>query len=181
MATQNPKLARVFAYRVRKVLSSRQCKRLLRKVPPGFEHKAVAPEIERYLNAFIKGGTTEKVHQPALFDWEGRDRGKEPCDRYYEVLGSRSYPDAAVLSPFRCAFEFDREPKKSGSSFKDALMKAAVHVLSGAYEACVLAYILPARSKRPRYLARQSEFTRRLIKRFQAVGLYVTFIRKAPG
>jgi hypothetical protein len=76
------------------------------------------------------------------FTWEGRRRDGGRNDPYsYHVLGTNAFPDAAVLSPFTCAFEFDREPEKEVSHLKRALMKASVHVLSGAYDAGVLVYV----------------------------------------
>jgi hypothetical protein len=80
-----------------------------------------------------------------------------------------------VLRPFRCAFEFDREKKQGAVDFKDALMKAAVHVLSGAYEACVLVFILLPGLNPYEYLDDKNKHTRQLRKTLQANGLYVSF------
>jgi hypothetical protein len=150
----------------------------LLKATPGFEHKdkRVIAEIEGYLGRFL--GSEDAHHPQSLFDWEGRDRRRpEEQERYYPVLGAWSFPDAAVLSPFKCAFEFDREPDDGGDQLKRALMKASVHVLSGAYEACVFVYILRPGRNRPHYLEDGSKHTRRLIKTLTAAGLYVAFIR----
>ena len=124
----------------------------------------------------LQGETEHKVTQQRLVDWEGKRRRRQEQERYYPVLGITSFPDAAVLAPFKCAFEFDREPAKGGSHFKTALMKASVHVLSGAYDSCVFVYILRPGSSRRAYLPGKCKYTQRLIATLQAAGLYVAFI-----
>jgi hypothetical protein len=181
MTTRQSKLARKYAQRISNALSSKPFTKLLRDAAPGYEHKAVARDIESDLESFLQGETEHKVTQQQLFDWEGKNRRGQEGERYYPVLGITSFPDAAVLAPFKCAFEFDREPSKKGSHFKTALMKASVHVLSGAYDSCVFVYILRPGSSRRAYLPDKCKHTQRLIETLQAVGLYVTFIRNRPS
>ena len=83
-----------------------------------------------------------------------------------------------MLSPFRCAFEFDREEEGGGAGFKDALMKASVHILSGRYKACVLFYVLRPGSSH-KYLDDGSPHTQRLMKGLRRKGLEVALIRNA--
>jgi hypothetical protein len=177
MPISRTKLARKFAQRIRKAFSSQQFRKMLLKATPGFEHKAVAKEIEGYLNGFMRAEEAHSALPQPLFDWEGKFQRGQEQERYYPILGIWSFPDAAVLAPFKCAFEFDREPSRPGSHFKAALMKASVHVLSGAYEACVLVYILQPGPSRRSYLDDKSAYTKKLIETLQTTGLYVTLIR----
>lgn len=76
----------------------------------------------------------------AMFSTEGR--GKAAKLRNYELLGTGAFPDAAVVWPFRCAVEYDRQPNPTNSShLKTTLLKTAAHVLSGAYDAAVHVFL----------------------------------------
>jgi hypothetical protein len=130
--------------------------------------------IRRRLEQFLKTESRDEALQDILFDWEGNDRRGREQKLKYPILGTLAYPDAAVLRPLRCAFEFDREKKQGTSGFKNALMKASVHVLSGAYEACVLVFILLPGLSPHEYLDEKSKNTRRLVKTLGAKGLYVS-------
>jgi hypothetical protein len=146
---------------------------------PFEEHKDTAPLIRRRLQRFLKTESKDKALQDVLFDWEGNDRRGREQKLKYPILGTLAYPDAAVLRPFKCAFEFDREKKQGTSGFKNALMKASVHVLSGAYEACVLVFILLPGLNPHEYLRDKSKHTRKLVKTLGAKGLYVSFTSAA--
>jgi hypothetical protein len=178
MAVSDSKLARRFAQRISKAFLQPQFRGKLVKAAAGYEHKALAPKICEYLNGFLKAEGAKSNRAQAQVDWEGRDRGLSDRERYYPIVGFWAFPDAAVLSPFTCAFEFDREPTRPGSAFKTALMKASVHVLSGAYDACVFVYVFRRGTGRPRYLHDKSRHTGKLIRRLQAAGLYVSLVSK---
>lgn len=180
MSTRGTKLSRKFALGISKAFSSPQFRKPLLKATPGFEpkDKYVAKRIQGYLKAFMNVEDAQSTLAKPLYDWEGKGRRGSGPKRYYPILGFKSFPDAAVLAPFKCAFEFDREPRRQGSGFKTTLMKAAVHVLSGAYDACVFVYILQPRSSRHTYLEDGSSHTRILIKTLEAAGLFVTFITR---
>lgn len=76
----------------------------------------------------------------SLFSTEGRGRGAS--QRNYELLGTGAFPDAAVVWPFRCAVEYDRQPNPTNSShLKTTLLKTAAHVLSGAYDAAIHVFV----------------------------------------
>jgi hypothetical protein len=141
---------------------------------PGYEQSVVAENIERYLKDFLKNEYAPAKPPKPLFDWEGKDRKRKRSERYYPVLGTSAYPDAAVLIPFKCAFEFDRGKKLESARFRTAFMKASVHVLSGYYKACLLVYILRQKPNHHEYLKDDGRNTKKLIHRLP--GLYVTLI-----
>jgi|GEM_PF-1095136 hypothetical protein len=172
MQSADSQLARKFAHDISQAFKSRPFRKKLR---PFEEHKATAPLIRRHLKRFLETESRDEAPQDILFDWEGRDRRGRKQERSYPILGTSTWPDAAVLRPFKCAFEFDREKKQGTSGFKDALMKASVHVLSGAYEACVLVFILLPGLNPYEYLNEKSPYTRKLVKTLEANGLYVSF------
>ena len=172
MRSADSHLARKFAHDISQAFTSTQFRKKLR---PFEEHKATAPLIRQYLKRFLKTESRDEAPQDIIFDWEGKDRQGRKQDRSYPILGTSAYPDAAVLRPFKCAFEFDREKKQGTSGFKDALMKASVHVLSGAYEACVLVFILLPGLNPYEYLHDERKYTGKLLNTLQASGLYVSF------
>lgn len=102
----------------------------------GSEHKVLAPRIEQVAL------TLARPDEEVLIDWEGNSQRKPPQAHSYKLLGTETHPDAAVLRPFRCAVEFDREGTDGRSRFKDCLLKAACHVLSGAYDGVLFVYTL---------------------------------------
>jgi hypothetical protein len=165
-------LARKFAHDISQAFTSTQFRKKLR---PFEEQKATAPLIRQHLEWFLQTESRDEALRDILFDWEGNDRREGKQKYSYPILGTSTWPDAAVLSPFKCAFEFDREKKQGTSGFKDALMKASVHVLSGAYEACVLVFILLPGLNPYEYLDDKSKQTRKLVKTLEANGLYVSF------
>ena len=171
MPVTHSHLARKFADGISEKFASRQFREALRNAVSQYEHKATAPLISQYLDEHLKAESAGSSPPTAVFTWEGNKKKGSPYG--YPILGTWTFPDAAVLSPFRCAFEFDREAKLGGAGFKAALMKASVHVLSGAYEACVLVYILQPRSTPHKYLNDGSDYTRRLIEALRANGLFL--------
>ena len=173
MRSADSHLARKFAHDISQAFTSTQFRKKLR--PPFEEHKATAPLVRQHLERFLKTESRDEALRDILFDWEGNDRRGRKQENSYPILGTWTHPDAAVLRPFKCAFEFDREKKQGTSGFKDALMKASVHVLSGAYEACVLVFILLPGLNPYEYLYEKSKYTRKLIKTLEANGLYVSF------
>jgi hypothetical protein len=130
--------------------------------------------VRQHLERFLKTESRDEALRDILFDWEGNDRRGRKQENSYPILGTWTHPDAAVLRPFKCAFEFDRETKRGTCGFKNALMKASVHVLSGAYEACVLVFILLPGLNPYEYLDDKSKHTRKLVKTLRANGLYVS-------
>lgn len=167
----NP-LAHKFAERISSILSLPEHRSKFREQPL-YEHKSIAPLIQAELVLFLRAenlGETDFV-----FDWEGNSR-KSKQQHSYPVLGTWTHPDAAVLSPFKCAFEIDRENKQAGSGFKDALMKASVHVLSGKYESCVFVYVLKS-GQSEMYLDDEGKVqTEHLITLLKNHGLFVSII-----
>jgi hypothetical protein len=172
MQSARSQLARKFAQEISQAFKSTPFRKKLR---PFEEHKATAPLIRRHLKRFLRTESTDETPQEILLDWEGKDRRGRRQDRSYPILGTSTWPDAAVLRPFRCALEFDREKKQGTVDFKDALMKASVHVLSGRYQACLLVFILLPGLDPYEYLHDESKYTQKLVKMLEAKGLYVSF------
>jgi len=172
MRSADSHLARKFAHDISQAFTSTQFRKKLR---PLEEQKATAPLIRRHLERFLQTESRDEALRDILLDWEGNDRREGKQEYSYRILGTLTWPDAAVLHPFKCAFEFDRETKQGTSRFKDALMKASVHVFSGAYEACVLVFILLPGLNPYEYLRDKSKYTRKLVKTLEANGLYVSF------
>jgi hypothetical protein len=172
MQSARSHLARKFAHDISQAFTSTKFRE---KLPPYEEQKATAPLIHRNLERFLKTESRDGALRDILFDWEGNDRREGKQKYSYPILGTSTWPDAAVLRPFKCAFEFDREKKQGTSGFKDALMKASVHVLSGAYEACVLVFILLPGLNPYEYLDDKGKHTRKLVKTLEANGLYLSF------
>ena len=174
--------ARDFAQTLGTEMTNQPLLGALRDAQSQGEHKALVPYITESLNAFLeKKGV---IHSPEdiLLDWEGNVERPLGTQAYgYPLLGARTYPDAAVLRPFTCAFEFDREG--GPAKFKERFMKAAVHVLSGAYDACLLVYMLKSGST-AQYTEDGETHSSRLLANLEAHGLFVTFIPAAeriPG
>lgn len=140
----------------------------------GNEHK----ELSKVIGALAK----EFAGPDAVFDWEGRNRGREPQRRSYPLLGTWTHPDAAVTEPFTLAIEFDREPADSNDTahFKACLMKAACHVQSRAYDASLLVFTLQRpNSTSATYLRDPSAdpaHTRELLRSLRAAGLFYAFV-----
>ena len=149
----------------------------LRNDPSQPEQEAAAIPIQEYLHEFLKAESAGSAHPAPCFDWEGNEQRQCRQTRSYPLLGTLAWPDAAVLRPFRCAFEFDREDPSGGADFKTKLMKASVHVLSGNYEACVFVYFLQPRDTQHGYLDYRNKYTRRLIEALRANGMYVAMVR----
>ncbi|MCA9632068.1 MAG: hypothetical protein KC766_30650 [Myxococcales bacterium] len=101
----------------------------------GDEHGKIDVHGEELLKKFVK---EKNITGSPDFVVEGAGKG----GLSYQLLGTDAYPDAAVLSPFRCAIEFDRQSASGWSHFKDALLKAAAHSISGAYDATLFVYTL---------------------------------------
>jgi len=140
------------------------------------EHKAAAKPIREYLKKFVKANWIGSAPPVEIYDCEGDYRRHGKQERSYSILGTSTWPDAAVIRPFRCAFEFDREKHPGSSHFKNALMKASAHVLSGAYEACVFVYILVPTGTQHGYSDLRCKNTQRLIRTLRAKGLYVAIL-----
>ena len=172
MQSARSHLARKFAHDTRQAFMSTPFRKNLR---PFEEHKTTAPLIRRHLERFLQTEPRAEALRDILLDWEGNDRREGKQEYSYRILGTSTWPDAAVLRPFKCAFEFDREKKQGTSRFKDALMKASVHVLSGRYEACVLVFILLPGLNPYEYLHDEGKYTQKLVKMLEANGLYVSF------
>jgi hypothetical protein len=177
MPSRHSDLARKFAQRIGKQFPSGRFHRVLQKASPQSEQKDLAEPIAEFLRVFRKVEHAESLPK-SRYDWEGNYERKSEQELSYKIHGTWAYPDAAVLGPFTCAFEFDREPEGGGVHFKEQLMKAAVHVLSGAYDACVFVYLLRAGSRASTYLADRSVYSRTLLKKLRDVGLYLSIVPK---
>lgn len=178
-------LAVEFAEEVAKELKKRATAELLQKAKATQgEAKATAEVVQQYLAKFVKKHAEDLPDgaEPEYI-WEGRGEGGE-SDRGYWLLGTMTHPDSAVVEPFTVAFEFDRErpsgkSSESYSHFKDCLMKAAVHVLSGAYDATVLVYSLErSDSTEATYLNDRDEFihTGHLMATLAGFGMVVAIV-----
>jgi hypothetical protein len=168
-------LAREFASMLAEALSSGSLARVLRGAPPQEEHKDVTPYVPRYVEQLLRKRGLHDLTNDILVDYEGQLKRKSPQERSYPVLGTWTHPDAAVLRPFTCAIEIDRSG--SLSHFKAALMKAAVHVLSGAYDASLLVYILEAGHSKRDYISDGEPQTVQLLEHLSASGLRLAFAR----
>jgi hypothetical protein len=176
MAFKSSNPARKFAQGISEAFSAQRFRKGLRKAVRQSEQKAAAKPIREYLHEFLKAEWAGSALPAASFDWEGKYRRQLKQSRSYPILGTWTWPDAAVLRPFRCAFEFDREPRLGVSHFKTALMKASVHVLSGNYKACVFVYFLHPGRTQHGYLDPSCQYTQRLMKTLRAKGLYVAMV-----
>ena len=169
-------LARKFAMSIsHKISESRELKNALKKSPFD-EHKLSVAFIMQHLEQFLEKEFGANNRQEILFDFEGDKHRRKKQERSYAVLGTSAFPDSALLKPFRCAFEFDRETFSGSSRFKSPLMKAAVHVLSGAYDACVLVFVMKSNVTPFNYLGDNSSYTNQLVEVLQEYGLFITFV-----
>lgn len=154
------------------------------------EHQEIGDEVEQMLRTFLEArslGTEAKI-----VDWEGKTRQRGVRQQQsYSLLGTWTHPDLAVVAPFTVAVEFDREGD-SWAGYKLSLMKAACHVLSGAYDAVVHVFILKYRdSERATYLLDEAApmtssgekpnvFTRQLMANLGAHGVVPAFVPAGP-
>ena len=146
-----------------------------RAAPEQHEHKTMTPYVTERLERFLQARNIVVPEDRMIVDCEGnRDRKPGTPSYGYPVLGTSTYPDIAVLAPFTCAVEFDREAR-SASEFRTKLMKAAVHVLSGAYSACLYVYLQPQGST-IRYTDDGSLHTKRLLMILESFGLFVCLV-----
>ncbi len=176
MPSTSPSHARKCAERVSRYLSSEQLRVKFRSAARQEEQKVMAEPIGKYLEGFLKD--QHLAPGSAWYDFEGNDHREPGHKLSYEIFGTNAWPDAAVLGSFKCAFEFDREPDQGRAHFKEQLMKASVHVLSSAYEACLFAYVLRPGSTRSDYLSPRCVYSTRLDEKLRDAGLYVCLIPK---
>ena len=177
MPSRHSDLARKFAQRVSKRFSSGRFHRVLQNASPQSEQEDLAEPIAEFLREFRKAERAESLPK-SRYDWEGNYERKSEQELSYKIHGTWAYPDAAVLGPFTCAFEFDHEPEGGGVHFKEQLMKAAAHVLSGAYDACVFVYLLRPGSRAGTYLEDRSVYSRTLLKKLRDAGLHLSIVPK---
>jgi hypothetical protein len=178
MPSRHSDLARRFAQRISEELRSGRFRKALQNASPQSEQKNLAKPISEYLDQFRKAEHAESLRR-SRYDWEGNYERKSEQELTYKILGAWAYPDAAVLGPFTCAFEFDREPDRDRAHFKEQLMKAAVHVLSGAYDACVFVYLLRPGSRTSTYLRDRRVYSKRLLNKLGDAGLYLSIVPKS--
>jgi hypothetical protein len=171
-------LAREFAASLAAAMPEDTLAQAVRRGAPTFdEAKETSAEITRRLQAFVRRREVDAAFGDPLFDWEGNSARTWAQSHSYDLLGTSAHPDAAILRPFTCALEFDREPTSEAlSHLKAVLLKAAVHVLSGAYDACLLVYLLRSESTRATYTKDGSPHTARLIEHLRAQGMFITFV-----
>lgn len=140
------------------------------------EHKVLAPAMRAYLDTFLHDNHAGHAGGGnVLFDWEGNSTRTWAQSHSYDLLGTSTHPDAAILQPFTCAFEFDRESSGGVSQFKAKVLKAAAHVLSKAYDASVLVYVL-RRSTKDAHIEDKSPYTAELLRTLRGHGLFVAFV-----
>ena len=168
-------LARLFATELAEDVSTGKLARILNSARVQEEHKAIAPFLNDRVIELLRRKGFSSLTKEVLCDYEGQTKRSAPQDRSYPVLGTWTHPDAAVLRPFSCAIEIDRSGARS--HFKDVLMKAAVHVLSGAYDACLLIYIYNTRSPRREYFRDGSAQTTQLLEHLSAAGMRIAFVK----
>lgn len=141
------------------------------------EHKHLCEQIRALLRGHVKGD------EEFVFDWEGNgERARGTQQHSYPLLGTWAHPDAAVLRPFTCAIEFDREPAGSmdWSHFKSCLMKSACHVLCRAYDATLFVFTLRRPQSTPAiYLDDESHHTAELLGGLRSRGLVVAIVPPA--
>jgi len=152
---------------------------------PEAEHKQIGDVLKELLDAKVAALTEAGALPPGTegrVDWEGRKRATtERQAQSYPILGTWTHPDAAVVAPFTLAIEFDREPTSADySHFKECLLKAAVHVLSGAYDASLLVFALKREESSPEIYLNYEEdtlgYTARLLEILKSHGLHVLFL-----
>ena len=150
--------------------------------PPGADYKPATLALESHLTSFL----SKKGLGPGRVDYEGAKRKRGSQEHSYPLLGTWTHPDAAVLEPFRCAFEFDLE-KSTPSPFKAALLKAAAHALCGRYDSVVFLYFLKASNPQAPYFSDNSSpaepsssssvsNTRTLLTHLEENGLFVALV-----
>ena len=130
----------------------------------------------KFLEQFLNRPDIDSGELGLHYDWEGNRKRKGKQGHSYPLLGTYAHPDSAVLRPFRCAFEFDREHHPQGVFFKQALLKTAVHVLSGAYDAAILVFLLKDGSSPETYHNDGSQYTQQLRRRFEEQGIYACMV-----
>jgi hypothetical protein len=177
MQSNSQTQARKFAEHISEaILGSEELRQGFRQ-SPNDEHKLSAPFVSERIKQFLQKELSEHNLPEILFDFEGNPHRTRKQERtHYTILGTSTFPDSAIIKPFRCAFEFDRELNSGTSEFKNVLMKASVHVLSGAYDACVLFFVLKSGNPPFDYLGDKSPHTRQLIATLKSFGLYVCFV-----
>lgn len=168
---QKRKRAVAFARALGECMSRKAWAEALRENPQE-EHKALANKIQAELQRVVRANEGQ-----VLFDWEGNSARKHAQQHSYDLLGTGAHPDAAVLRPFRCALEFDRQGGTNRRShFKECLMKAACHVLSGAYDAALIVYLLLPEERAANIFDKKSSCDRRLMTELERAGLMCKFV-----
>lgn len=173
--TERTHVARAFAEALKQHCQTDWAESLRSELSGGQEHKTLAGRIKDLAGPYANP-------LQVRFDFEGNSKRKRGSQQHsYPLLGTWTHPDAAVLEPFRCAIEFDRE--RSGndrSHFKTCLLKAACHVLSGAYEASLLVFTLRRPDTAPSYLSGEDPwFTSELLSQLTPRGLVVAIVPPA--
>ncbi|MBI5474974.1 MAG: hypothetical protein HY961_21745 [Ignavibacteriae bacterium] len=108
-------------------------------------------------------------------DFEGNARNGKQIHSY-PLLGTWCHPDAAILAPFRCAIEYDRQPaERNTSHLKVSLGKTAAHILSGAYDAAIQVFLLRADSDHnaDTYMTDGVGTTKRFLQRLNQLGVFL--------
>lgn len=150
--------------------------------PPGANYQPITLALESHLTDFL----AKKGLGPGRVDYEGAKRKRGSQVHSYPLLGTWTHPDAAVLEPFRCAFEFDLE-KSTSSPFKTALLKAAAHALCGRYDSVVFLYFLKSSNPQAPYFSDNSSpagpssdssvsNTRTLLTHLEENGVFVALV-----
>lgn len=181
-------LAREFGCRLASAVASDPWATRIRECAQD-EHKAAGQDVETLLTRFL---LEHGIADEGVVDWEGKKRSRGVLQQQsYALLGTWTHPDLAVVAPFTCAVEFDREDD-TWAGYKQSLMKAACHVLSGAYDAVVHVFTLTyADSSASIYLQdagpttftgnQPNASTRQLLATLQAYGVVTAFVPAGRG
>ncbi|MEM2144850.1 MAG: hypothetical protein QW279_05785 [Candidatus Jordarchaeaceae archaeon] len=84
--------------------------------------------------------------------------GKGMLRRPSPIFGSYGqFPDIRIEKPWKLAIELDHAAKNAGSRYKMALVKAALNVLSGDWDYCVVLFHNHSNKKLGSYLQGETE------------------------
>ncbi len=181
MILKRSHLAREFAQSLASAVSSAGFRAAFAELRGGTtRYNSYAPVgglMREHLSAFLEKKQLDVPSEDVRFDWEGAQRKSGTQVHSYPLLGTWAHPDAAVLRPFTCAIEWDTEAKPLESRFKQRLMKAAVHSLSGAYDATLFIYLLTPGSKGRGYVEDGEPTSSRLLAHLAVHGVITAFVR----
>ena len=141
--------------------------------------KGFDQDVGEHLAAFCAEHDLDRKQHVQTEGLVGRGRD----GKTYGVLGTTAWPDSAVLSPFRCAIEYDHQGRTtSASELKTSIGKTAAHVLSGAYPVAVHVFFLRRDSELTVERLTQGDSiedrvrTDTFLQQLEQLGLYVAIV-----